>query len=672
MTVGGALAGAVAAVVLAGLGTGAWAIIGQQLATAVVTSVLMWRASLLAARADRSRARACATSVASARYLVGHRLLFYVHQNADRFLIGRFIGTAALGAYAVAYNVMLAPAARIGGPLQRVLAPAFSRMQDEPERIAAAWARVTRMLGAIVHPGARRARGRGARTSCRSCSATSGRPPSPSSRSSRGSGPCRRSRASTSTSSMARDRTSTIFRYSIVFTTAHIIAFMIGLHWGIIGSRGRLRHLEHAGGAGPDRPDGAGCIGVSPWVFVRSVTGVAQAAVVHGGRRVAGADGAGRRRRAPGARLVLCIVVGAIVFVPLCAWRVPEVRGEVRGALARFLPKPVADPDSRRIMNARQRHPTSRVVVATHNRAERLAATLAGLRAQTLGPDRFEVIIVDDASSDETPAVLAAALEAGELRLRSVRQEQGGGPARGAQPRLADGRGADDRLHRRRLRAHARLAGGDARDGRQPPRRRRPGPDAAGPARDRRARHVREDRCTSPAPRRTSRPATSLYPRALLEQVAGFDETYPAPAGEDSDLGWRVKGAGGVALFAPDAVVHHAVFPRTPRGGAQGRADGDARRPGLQAQPGPARAPDPGRVLRALAPADAAGRVRALALPPQPGGRGVRRAVRDQRPRPRRAARSPAVKAAAFLVAYDAVQIAATVRGAVRHRTFIL
>ena len=33
-------------------------------------------------------------------------------------------------------------------------------------------------------------------------------------------------------------------------------------------------------------------------------------------------------------------------------------------------------------------------------------------------------------------------------------------------------------------------------------------------------------------------------PRSVLERLGGFDEAYPAPAGEDSDLGWRAKVAG--------------------------------------------------------------------------------------------------------------------------------
>ena len=58
------------------------------------------------------------------------------------------------------------------------------------------------------------------------------------------------------------------------------------------------------------------------------------------------------------------------------------------------------------------------VVAATHNRADRLAALLDALRAQTIGNSRFEVVIVDDASSDGTREVLADAVQ----RERSPRR----------------------------------------------------------------------------------------------------------------------------------------------------------------------------------------------------------------------------------------------------------
>ena len=61
--------------------------------------------------------------------------------------------------------------------------------------------------------------------------------------------------------------------------------------------------------------------------------------------------------------------------------------------------------------------PEVSVVVATHNRALRLAQLLAGLRRQTLALERFEVIVVDDGSSDATQNVLTREARRGELRL---------------------------------------------------------------------------------------------------------------------------------------------------------------------------------------------------------------------------------------------------------------
>jgi glycosyltransferase involved in cell wall biosynthesis len=51
--------------------------------------------------------------------------------------------------------------------------------------------------------------------------------------------------------------------------------------------------------------------------------------------------------------------------------------------------------------------PEIAVLIATHNRRERLRRCLDALAAQTLDPDRFEVVVADDGSSDGTAAALA-------------------------------------------------------------------------------------------------------------------------------------------------------------------------------------------------------------------------------------------------------------------------
>ena len=49
------------------------------------------------------------------------------------------------------------------------------------------------------------------------------------------------------------------------------------------------------------------------------------------------------------------------------------------------------------------------------------------------------------------------------------------------------------------------------------------------------------------------------YPRSLLEELAGFDESFWDAAGEDTDLGWRALERGTRVIYEPAAENWHAV-----------------------------------------------------------------------------------------------------------------
>src|SRR5438093_13306395 len=66
------------------------------------------------------------------------------------------------------------------------------------------------------------------------------------------------------------------------------------------------------------------------------------------------------------------------------------------------------------------------VVIPTHNRADRLARIVRALEAQEVRPS--EVIFVDDASADETPATLAELARTTTLSLRIIRLTTPAGP----------------------------------------------------------------------------------------------------------------------------------------------------------------------------------------------------------------------------------------------------
>jgi glycosyltransferase involved in cell wall biosynthesis len=198
------------------------------------------------------------------------------------------------------------------------------------------------------------------------------------------------------------------------------------------------------------------------------------------------------------------------------------------------------------------------IVVATKDRSERLSALLDALERQTVHAGRFEVLVVDDGSRDATPDVLATAAEHGPLDLLVLRQRESGGPAaarnrgwRAARAELIAF--TDDDCEPVSGWLESLLAAASEHPGAIVQGKVLPNPAETG----RFSAFTRSLEVSGPSPHYQT--ANILYPRALLEALGGFDEQYGAPAGEDTDLGWRARAAGGSTAFAPAALVHHAV-----------------------------------------------------------------------------------------------------------------
>ena len=84
--------------------------------------------------------------------VTGFNVFNYFARNADNFIIGIFLGASPLGFYAMAYGIMLKPREAVTGVLMRVLFPAFSRMQDDDERLKAAYLRACGAIAFVTFP----------------------------------------------------------------------------------------------------------------------------------------------------------------------------------------------------------------------------------------------------------------------------------------------------------------------------------------------------------------------------------------------------------------------------------------------------------------------------------------------------------------------------------------
>lgn len=204
-------------------------------------------------------------------------------------------------------------------------------------------------------------------------------------------------------------------------------------------------------------------------------------------------------------------------------------------------------------MAASPPEPAATVVIATHGRAALLAETLDALEAQTR--QDFELIVVDDDSPDETPDLLAR------RRVRTLRVSRRG-PGRARQEGWKAARAPviaftdDDCVPTPGWLAAllAPIESGQA-DFVQGPTLPRPDQlDRDGPW----ARTMRV-----PTENHRFPTCNMAYRRETLEALGGFRDEFTGPntSGEDADLGWRAKEAGFRLAFAPEALVHHAVWP---------------------------------------------------------------------------------------------------------------
>lgn len=202
--------------------------------------------------------------------------------------------------------------------------------------------------------------------------------------------------------------------------------------------------------------------------------------------------------------------------------------------------------------------PTIAVCVSSRNRAALIDRLLDSLAAQTIPIEQFEVVVVDDGSTDDTTAVLERHVSAGRLTLRTLHHEHSRGPAAG---RNAAWRAAtapyiaftDDDC----VPAPTWLAAGAAGLGAGNSLlvgRIQPNPDQLsdlGP-------FAHTWRTTKDDLR--SYPTANLFARrADLELLGGFDEQFRKPACEDTDLGFRAEERGLPIDYSADAMVWHDV-----------------------------------------------------------------------------------------------------------------
>ena len=78
--------------------------------------------------------------------------LAYFSRNSDSMVIGRFLGPASLGAYSMAYRLMLFPIQNLTTVATRALYPVMSKKQDSLEEVAVLYLRAVGLIVLVTAP----------------------------------------------------------------------------------------------------------------------------------------------------------------------------------------------------------------------------------------------------------------------------------------------------------------------------------------------------------------------------------------------------------------------------------------------------------------------------------------------------------------------------------------
>lgn len=203
------------------------------------------------------------------------------------------------------------------------------------------------------------------------------------------------------------------------------------------------------------------------------------------------------------------------------------------------------------------------VVVPAYNAAATIASCVEGLLRQTEPRERYEVIVVDDGSTDDTAGI------AGRLGVTVIRQSNRG-PAAARNRGAAQARGEivlftdADCVPDRGWVAQMARPFGDA-------------SVAAVKGAYRTSQSSLTARfCQAEFEERFALLAqagttdmvdtyAAAFRKGVFDAMDGFDESFPAANNEDTDLSYRIAAAGHRMVFNPDAVVSHLRHPDSVR-----------------------------------------------------------------------------------------------------------
>ncbi|PZD74135.1 Teichuronic acid biosynthesis protein TuaB [Acaryochloris thomasi RCC1774] len=147
----GIMIGGITGIGMALSGLGVWSLVGQQFMNELVGTLVIWKASDWRPR-FRFSLRHFRQLFRFGSHVLGLNFLNFFNTKINDFLIGYFLGSVALGYYAISYRILQVMTQLLVRTTSGVSLPTFSRLKHDLNRFRNAFYTVTRLTSAIAFP----------------------------------------------------------------------------------------------------------------------------------------------------------------------------------------------------------------------------------------------------------------------------------------------------------------------------------------------------------------------------------------------------------------------------------------------------------------------------------------------------------------------------------------
>jgi PST family polysaccharide transporter len=130
---------------------GAWSLVFGGLINSFISGLILWRINPWRPSSKFSISH-FKELFSFGGHVMGSNILNYVDTNVDYLVVGKMIGAAALGYYTLAYNLITFPLQKISKIVTSVTFPAFSKIQDDNQKLKDAYLKVVQYISLITFP----------------------------------------------------------------------------------------------------------------------------------------------------------------------------------------------------------------------------------------------------------------------------------------------------------------------------------------------------------------------------------------------------------------------------------------------------------------------------------------------------------------------------------------